>query len=155
MSDVLLRARPARSQRDTDPSSQTVIARINPANDPSPPLETTIHPVAVAIPLATFAWFILAAWIAFGGGETSLVLADITFLGLVYFTLIAGGGASARDVRIGRTRRRSFREFLDGDVDILTGRITGRQAIEQMATLPIALAIGGSVIIAVAVLERI
>jgi hypothetical protein len=109
----------------------------------------------VALPIATFAWFILAIWIGFGAGETSLVLAVVTFLGIMYFSLISGGSALARDVRIGRTRRRSFREFLDGDVEIATGRITGREALEQMAILPITLAGGGSVIIAVAVLTRI
>src|SRR5882762_6398737 len=155
MADVLLRDAPLRAERNVDLLAQTVVTSRYPANDPSPPVETTIHPVAVALPIATFAWFILAIWIGFGAGETSLVLAVVTFLGIMYFSLISGGSALARDVRIGRTRRRSFREFLDGDVEIATGRITGREALEQMAILPIALAGGGSVIIAVAVLARI
>ncbi len=121
MSDVMLRARPSRSQKDAAPPSQTELASIYPANDPFPPPETTVHPIAVMI---------------------------------MYFSLFAGGGSWARDVRIGRSRRRSFREFLDGDVEIWTGRITGRQALEQMATLPITLAIGGSAIIAAAIMAR-
>ena len=153
MSDVMLRARPSRSQETVSPS-QTVLASIYPANDPFPPPETTVHPIAVMIPLGTFVWFVLATWIGFGGGETSLVLTVVTFPGLMYFSLFAGGGSWARDVRIGRSRRRSFREFLDGDVEIWTGRITGRQALEQMATLPITLAIGGSAIIAAAIMAR-
>jgi hypothetical protein len=152
MADVLLRDAPLRAERNVDLLAQTVVTSRYPANDPS---ETTIHSVAVALPIATFAWFILAIWIGFGAGETSLVLAVVTFLGIMYFSLISGGSALARDVRIGRTRRRSFREFLDGDVEIATGRITGREALEQMAILPITLAGGGSVIIAVAVLTRI
>jgi hypothetical protein len=155
MADVLLREPSSRVQRNPDLSPRTQTASFYPANDTSPPLETTIHPVAVAVPVATFAWFVLATWIGFGGGETSLVLAVVTFFGIMYFGLLVSGGALSRDVRIGRNRRRSVREFFDGDVEIATGRITGRQALAQIATLQIALAIGGSVIIAVAVLTRI
>ncbi len=155
MADVLLPVRPSRSQTDTDRSPQTVIVSSYPSNDPPPPLETTVHPFAVAIPMATFAWFVLAIWIGFGGGEASLVLAVVTFLGIMYASLIAGGGALARDVRIGRSQHRSFREFLEGDVEIATERITGREALEQIAVLPVTLVIGGSVIIAVALVTRI
>jgi hypothetical protein len=49
MADVLLRARPSRSQTDPAPFSHTLIL----SSYPAPPLETTIHPVAVAIPIAT------------------------------------------------------------------------------------------------------
>jgi len=154
MSDVVLRERPSRAQTETIRSSQTVLASLRRANDPLPPLETTVHPIAVAIPLSTFFWFVVATWIGFSGGETSLFLAVITFLGLMYFSLMAGGGAKARDVRIGPTRRRSFKEFLDGDVEIASGRVRGRQALEQMATLPMTLAVGGSIIIAIAISAR-
>jgi len=42
-----------------------------------------------------------------------------------------------------RRSRRSFREFLNGDVDIETGRITGRAALLQIAAMPIILALCG------------
>ena len=148
MADVLLRPSPTRSQ--TDRSLQTEIVSSYPSNGPPLPLETTVHPFAVAIPMATLAWFLLAIWIGFGGGETSLVFAVVTFLAIMYVSLIAGGGALARDVRIGRSQHRSFWEFLDGDVEIATGRITGRQALKQIAIIPASLTIGGSVIIAIA-----
>jgi hypothetical protein len=152
VADVLLRAPLTRSQSDR--SSPTKIVTSYPFNDPAPPLESTIHPIAVAIPVAALAWFLLAIWIGFGGSETSLVVAAVSFLAVMYASLIAGGGASARDVRIGRSRRRSFSEFLEGDVEIATGSITGRQALQQIAIMPVSLVIGGSVIIAIAVLTR-
>lgn len=155
MADVLLPVRPPRSQTYTGRSSQAAIVSSYPSNNPPPPLETTVHRFAVAIPMAALAWFLLASWIGFGGGEASLALAVVTFLGLMFVSLIAGGGALARDVRIGRSQHRNFREFLEGDVEIATGRITGLQALEQIAAMPISLVIGGSVIIAVAVLTRI
>jgi hypothetical protein len=155
MADVLLREPSPLAQRNAGLSPQSAIVSSYPANDPSPPLETTIHAIAVAIPIATFIWFLLAIWIVFGGGEASLVLAVITFLGLMYVSLIAGGGALARDVSIGRPLPRSFREFLDGEVEIATGRITGRQALMQIAVVPVTLTVGGTAILAVAAWARV
>ena len=66
-------------------SSLTVIAAARPANEAALLSATSVHPVAVAVPVAAFPWFVLAAWIAFAGGETSLVLAFVTFLTVMYF----------------------------------------------------------------------
>jgi hypothetical protein len=129
-------------------------AEAHPANDAVPLPATSVHPVAVAIPVAAFAWFVLAAWIAFAGGEMSLVLAAVTFVSVMFFGLLAGGGALARNVTQERAHQRSFREFLDGDVDIATGRITGRVALWQIAMAPIALAVGGTIMIGCAVWVR-
>jgi hypothetical protein len=115
---------------------------------------TSVHSVAVAIPVAAFAWLVLAAWIGFAGGEMSLDLAAVTFAGVMFFGLLWGGGALARNVTPERAHQRSFREFLDGDVDIATGRITGRMAFWQLAAMPIALAVGGTILIGCAVWAR-
>lgn len=118
-----------------------------PARETAPLPAANVHPVAVAIPVAAFAWFVLAAWICFAGGEMSLVLAVVTFLSGMFFGLLVGGGALARSMTPEGGRQRSFREFLDGDVDIATGRITGRVALFQMAVLPVVLAVGGTIVI--------
>jgi hypothetical protein len=125
-----------------------------PAAKPEPNLlaDTSIHPVAVAIPVAAAGWFLVVAWAAFGGGETSLVLAVITVLALMFFGLFVGGGAMARNVTPERAHGRSFQAFLDGDVDIGTGRITGREALYQIAAMPVALAVGFTVIALIAVI---
>jgi hypothetical protein len=115
---------------------------------------TCVHPVAIAIPVAAFAWFVLVAWIAFAGGEMSLVLAAVTFVSVMFFGLLVGGGALARNVTPERAHQRSFREFLDGDVDIATGPITGRVVLWQIAMAPIALAVGGTIMIGCAVWVR-
>ena len=49
------------------------------------------------------------------------------------------------------TRSRTFREFLNGEVDVETGRISGRIAFRQIATIPVVVAIGGTLILACAV----
>ena len=50
-----------------------------------------------------------------------------------------------------RAQERSFSDFLHGDVDIATGRISGREALLQIVCLPITLAVGGIAIILIAV----
>ncbi len=141
----------SRRQPTADLSNRTEVGPITPAAtvDPRPDAAlpaTSVHPLAVAIPVAAFAWFVLAAWIAFAGGETSLVLAVVTFLGVMYFGGLVGGGAFARSVTPERARTRRFADFLDGDVDIATGRISGRAALWQIAAMPVALAIGATII---------
>jgi hypothetical protein len=121
------------------------------APTPAPLPATDIHPVAVAIPVAAAAWFVVAAWCAFGGGETSLVLAVITLFCVIFFGLFVGGAAMGRDMTPERAHNRSFREFLDGDVDIATGRVTGREALCQIASMPVGLAIGFTIIAMIAV----
>jgi hypothetical protein len=63
------------------------------------------------------------------------------------FGLLAYCGALSRNVEPDRRSTRSFREFLNGDVDIETGRITGRAALLQIAAMPIILALGGTLIL--------
>lgn len=149
-------ARP-NARRHTASLPIVAIVAPRPATQPEPARHpvTSVHPVAVAIPVAAFAVFVTSAWIAFAGGETSLVLAVVTFLSVMYFGLIVGGGALARGMAPGRPRQRSFREFRDGDVDIATGRISGRVALWQIALMPIVLSVGGVVIIGCAVWERL
>jgi hypothetical protein len=112
------------------------------------PPSTSVHPLAVAVPVAAFEWLVLASWDVFGSGDTTLVLAVVTFLSIMFFGLLIGGGWYARDAASERSR--SFEEFLDGDVEIETGRIPGRTAMWQIATMPVALAVGGTIIIACA-----
>jgi hypothetical protein len=121
------------------------------APKPAPLPATNIHPIAVAIPVAAAAWFVLAAWCAFGAGETSPVLAVITLFCLIFFGVFVGGAAMGRDMTPERTHNRSFQEFLDGDVDIATGRITGREALLQIAAMPVGLTIGFTMIAIIAV----
>jgi hypothetical protein len=49
-------------------------------------------------------------------------------------------------------RTRSFCEFLNAEVDIETGRITGCTALWQIATIPVSLAIGGAFMLTCATL---
>lgn len=121
------------------------------APKPAPLPAPTIHPIALCIPVAATAWFVVVAWCAFGGGETSLVLAVITLFFLIFLGLFVGGAAMGRDVTPERARNRTFQEFLAGDVDIGSGRITGREALWQIAVMPVGLVCGFTIIAMIAV----
>jgi hypothetical protein len=108
---------------------------------------TCVHPGAIIIALVAAGYLVVACWITFAGGETSLVLAVVTLILLTMFGLIAGCGALARNVEPDRKSTRRFGEFFRGDVDIETGRITGHEALVQITAMPIILAIGGTMIL--------
>ncbi len=107
--------------------------------------DTSVHPVAVLIPVAAALWLVLVAWFAFGGGETSLALAVITTVGVIYVGLLLLLGKNAYRAG-GAVATRSFRQFLQGTVALETGPVSGRQALVQAAAMPVLLAIGGTVI---------
>ena len=115
------------------------VANIPPTND--------MHPIAIAMPLIAPAAMIAAFWLALAGSELSLIPA-VTTLTVV---MIAVCGAFAHKVEPNGSRTRTFREFLDGEVDVETGRISGRVAFRQVVTIPVAVAIGSTLILVCAV----
>ena len=112
---------------------------------------TAVHPGAIAIALVASATLLIAAWAGFAGGPTSLVLTVVTVLLVVLFGCLVGGGMMGRNMTPEREQERSFSDFLNGDVDIATGRISGREALLQIICLPITLAVGGIAIILIEV----
>jgi len=115
------------------------VANIPPTND--------MHPIAIAMPLIAPAAMIATFWLTLAGGELSLIPA-VTTLTVV---MIAACGAFAHKVEPNGTRTRTFREFLDGEVEVETGRISGRVAFRQVATIPVVVAIGSTLILVCAV----
>lgn len=108
---------------------------------------TSVRLRAITIALAAAACFIIVCWMTFAGGEASLVPAVVTITLAVMFTLLAGGGALSRNAEPDRRPTWSFGEFLNGGADIETGRITGRAAPLQIAAMPVALALGTTLIL--------
>jgi hypothetical protein len=106
--------------------------------------------LAIALPLVTTAYLAVAFWVALAGSELSLILAVATLIVMMSLGLITACSAFARNVEPGGTLTRNFREFLNGEVDVETGRISGRVALRQIATTPIVVAIGGTLIMACA-----
>ena len=129
----------------------TAVARI-PATQPLLKQSTAVHPAAIWISIGAFAWFMLAAWIGFAGDrEAAVSIFMVVFINVMLIGLLAGGGWYSRNMTPERSTTRSFRAFVRGPVDTATGRITGREALLQIAALPMILSIGGTIIIALAV----
>ncbi len=66
---------------------------------------------------------------------TAMVLTIVAVLMIVYFGLI-GGGILLADTAVPNERQRSFAAFLSGRVEILTGTLTGKEAVIQMLFVP-------------------
>ena len=95
-----------------------------------------VHPRVLGIFVGCYATMLLSFWAMFArDAATALVLAVVTVLMIMYFSLIIGGIALADSPVIGE-RQRSFDAFLRGPVDIATGIINGREATTQMLFLP-------------------
>jgi hypothetical protein len=115
------------------------VANIPPTND--------MHPIAIAMPLNAPAAMIAAFWLALAGSELSLISAVTTLTVVMLLGLTTACGAFAHNVGSNGTCTRTFREFLNGEVDIGTGRISGRVAFRQVATIPVVVAIGSTLIL--------
>jgi hypothetical protein len=111
---------------------------------------TSVHPGGVAISSVATVYLVFVFWLTFAGGQGSLVLAVVTLIFLGLFGLLAGCGYYSRQVEPNRAGTRSFAEFVRGEVDIQTGRTSGRAALLQITAMPIILAVGGTIICATA-----
>jgi hypothetical protein len=110
---------------------------------------TGVHPAAIVTSLAAYGLFIIAAWIAFGRGYAALDLTVVVLISVVLLGLLVGGATMSRNMTPDRETERSFGEFVNGPVDTETGEISGRDALVQIAAMPILLAIGGSIMAAI------
>jgi hypothetical protein len=119
------------------------VANIPPTND--------MHPIAIAMPLIAPAVMFAAIWLTLAGSELSLIPAVTTLTVMMLLGLITACGAFAHKVEPNGNRTRTFREFLNGEVDVETGRISGRVAFRQIATIPVVVAIGSTFILVCAV----
>ena len=104
----------------------------------APVTDGGVHPGAIGLALAGFGLFLAASWAGWAFGYTALLIAVVTFLAMMYFGLLVGGGAVAAANRGERTHR-SFREFLAGRVQTFTGALRGRDALVQIAFMPVLL----------------
>jgi hypothetical protein len=109
--------------------------------------ETGVHPMAVKIAIGATIWFLAVTWLSFAWvRETDFVLAVVIlffafFIGLFLLT----ASYSVKDERW-PVRETSFREFLSSDVPIGSGTMRGRDVLIEIATIPIALALAGTLI---------
>lgn len=114
-----------------------------------------IHPQAFRLPLIATAWLILAMAISFTHTlETGYLMAIIIGFAIIFFGLTIGLAMHASGSAGWLGSRSSFRRFVQGEVRIHTGTISGHEARVQLTVLPVTLALGGMAIGLVYLLVR-
>ena len=98
------------------------------------PLATGVHPVVIKMALSAVAWFLAVAWFDFSDGpEVDLVLAVVTGLFIMFFTLLlVTASLVINDPRWKQPKIR-FGKFLNGEVPIDGGTMRGRDVLIQIA----------------------
>ena len=106
-----------------------------------------IHLAVFKIALSAVAWFLTVAWLDFAGGtEVDLVLSVVTALFVMFFTLFLVLASMIVKDRRWRQPKTSFAKFLEDDVPIKSYTMKGRDVLIQIASLPVTLAAGGTLI---------
>jgi hypothetical protein len=105
-----------------------------------------MHPGAVGAALVVAVWFVIVMAISFSlTAETAYLMAVVVAFSIIFFTLTLG--IASRGARAGNPDAKpTFRQFLAGEVGIHTGEVSGREALVQLLTLPITLALGAMAI---------
>jgi len=104
--------------------------------------------------MAAQAGFMLAAWIAFGVGETALWHYFATLISVIYLGLIAIGGARSRAYGDRRAPRCKFADFLSADFTVFTGTMRGRDAFVEISAPSLIVAVGGVILAIIWIVEH-
>ncbi len=107
----------------------------------------SVHPLVIRTAMVASAWFVIAMAISFSGGiEADYLLGVVVGFSVIFFTLVLGlASHAAARMRDGR-RSESLDEFLSEEIAIDSGSIKGKEAMVQLLTLPVTLAIGATAI---------
>jgi preprotein translocase subunit SecG len=126
------------------------IAHVEAAVDTKAKTDTpthAIHPTALKIAMIAVVWFIVAMALAFGRTlESDYIMAVMIGLAVIFFGLTLGLGLRSAHQRRWSEKPVSFDRFVHDDVAIETGKVPGREALVELLTLPMTLALGATVI---------
>jgi hypothetical protein len=114
-----------------------------------------MHPLAIRAAMVAAAWFVIAMAISFSGTiETDYLMWVTVGFSVIFFALTLGIAARAAHDPRWEDRPVSFDEWRRNDVATGTGRIASSEALVQLLTLPIGLAIGATAIGLIFVLSQ-
>ena len=112
----------------------------------------SVHPAVIALAAGLVVVFLLAITFFLTSDPASdLNLFGVVGFAVIFFTLTLGlASRAARDQRWGgageRPTKQSLADFVEDDIEIATGAISGREALVQILVLPMTLAAGMVVI---------
>lgn len=103
-----------------------------------------LHPLVYKTVAALAIWFVLSAWILFGGKEyTDLIFAMVAVLMLMAIGIPFALWLVWRNfAESGERRKSSFRDWTSGEFDVWTGRLSGAGAAVEVLLPIIAVAVG-------------
>jgi hypothetical protein len=110
-------------------------------------VETGMHPAVIGIVLGAVVWFVLITWVSFARGrgiDFDLVIATL-FFAFFFGLFLVAAFVTTKDPRW-RLPHASFREFLRSQVGTETGKMRGRDALIEIAIVPVSLALAATVI---------
>ena len=108
--------------------------------------EAGVHPIVIKTAVAAALWFIAVVWLAFDGPEISYLLVIVTLFFVMFFVLfLLTASYSVEDPRWpSRTPR--LREYLDSEVGIAGGKMSGRDVLIETTLIPVSLAFAATLI---------
>lgn len=105
------------------------------------PVFRDLHPGVLVVSMLGWFGFMTSYWLTFGAQlEGALILAVDTVFFAVFFSIPLVLMHLRRNPS--RSETSSFSEFLRGEIDTHTGRMSGISALAQVAILPVAIALG-------------
>jgi hypothetical protein len=109
--------------------------------------ETSVHPLVVEIAIAAAVWFIAVTWLAFARAPgVELDLAIVTLFFVIFFALFLLTATYGRDDPRWHLPATSFRAFLRARVGTATGPLRGRDALLEIALVPVSLAFAATLL---------
>ena len=109
--------------------------------------EIGVHPIVIKIAVGAAVWFVATSWLAFAWDpEIDYLLVIVTLFFAIFFTLfLLTASFSVHDSRW-PVRCTSFSEFIKSNIRIGEGTMSGRDVLIEIALLPVALAVGATLI---------
>lgn len=117
------------------------------------PVVTEIPAGVQLVGVIGYAGIFGAMWVTFGGYDAWFVLAISTFFAAVFFAVPAIMFRTAKSHGFSQPAP-TMSDFLAGDLETWTGRIKGREALVQVAAVPIALALGSFALAVIVITAR-
>lgn len=100
-----------------------------------------LHPVVIDIALGATLLGVLSIWLTFGWApQIDYLLAVASVFTIVFFSILLLSRSYTTGDPRWRQRRTSFKRFLKERVALQDSRVSGREALVQVALLPVMLA---------------
>jgi hypothetical protein len=108
---------------------------------------TGVHPFVFQLGLGAVVWFLSVAWLDFAWGRhVDFSLVVVTGVFFIFFSLLLlASSLIAKDPRWSQSKM-TITDFIRNDVATSTGKMRGRDALIEVALVPVALAVAATLV---------